>query len=169
MPVCVRPASPADDVAGWVARSWGAPAIAVHGTVYDVTRLPALVAASEGTLVGVLTYFIANEALEVVSCDAAPPGRGTGRALVRAAIDLAADQRLSRVWCTTTNDNLPALGFWQALGFALTALRPDAVAAARAVKPALPWHGYRGLPIRDELDLTYPLAGPDTLPCDRPV
>jgi hypothetical protein len=48
---------------------------------------------------------------------------------------------------------LPALGFWQAIGFALIALRPGAVGSARELKPSIPSHGHRGLPIRDELDL----------------
>jgi hypothetical protein len=55
--------------------------------------------------------------------------------------------------CTTTNDNLPALGFWQALGFELVPLRPGTVAVARQLKPSIPQRRYRNLPIRDELDL----------------
>jgi len=75
---------------------------------------------------------------------------------VEATVDLARAQCLRRVWCTTTNDNLAALGFWQALGFVLVALRPGAVETARRLKPPVPSgrsDGYRGLPIRDEIDL----------------
>lgn len=149
----MRTAVAADDVAGWLARSWGATAVAVHGQLYQADVLPALVAVSDGRVVGVMTYAVGGDDLEIVSCDADPPGRGTGRALVEAAVDLARRSSFRRVWCTTTNDNLPAIGFWQALGFALIALRPNAVAAARALKPSIPVSGYRGLPIRDELDL----------------
>ena len=55
--------------------------------------------------------------------------------------------------CTTTNDKLAALGFWQALGFVLVELRPGAVETAQRLKPSIPLHGYLGLPIRDEIDL----------------
>ena len=82
-----------------------------------------------------------------------PPGQGVGRALVEATVDLARAQYLRRVWCTATNDNLAALGFWQALGFVLVELRPGAVETARRLKPSIPLHGYLGLPIRDEIDL----------------
>lgn len=127
--------------------------MAVHGRLYDVTTLPTLVAVAGGDLLGVVTFTIEGDALEIVSCDADPPGQGVGRALVEAVIQIARAQGLGRVCCTTTNDNLPALGFWQALGFHLVALRPDAVWSARRRKPSIPLRGHRNLPIRDEIDL----------------
>lgn len=158
-PARVRPRRPDDDVAGWLTRSWGDVAIAVHGRLYDASALPALVAEVGDLLVGVLTYHVDDGAVEIVSCDADPPGRGVGRTLTTAVVDRARVQGLRRVWCTTTNDNLPALGFWQAVGFRLVALRPEAVALARRLKPGIPTRGYRGLPIRDELDLELPISG----------
>ena len=151
--VTVRSADPDDNVAGWVRRSRGDARMAVHGRLYDIEDLPALAAVANGAVVGVLTYSIEDDALEIVSCDADPPGRGVGRALAGATIDLAKTRSLGRVWCTTTNDNLPALGFWQAVGFSLTILRPNAVRSARALKPSIPHRGHAGLPINDELDL----------------
>lgn len=127
--------------------------MAVHGRLYDLGGLDALVATKGDTPVGMLTYVIEDDALEVVSCDADPVGCGVGRALVGAAVDLARQRTLSRVWATTTNDNLAALGFWQAVGFRLAALRPDAVREARLLKAAIPERGHRGLPIRDEIDV----------------
>jgi GNAT superfamily N-acetyltransferase len=151
--VVVRAAEPSDDVAGSLVRSWGGTAMAVHGQLYDAGALPALVAVRDSETVGVLTYVVSGDSLEIVSCDAHPSGRGSGRALVDAVVDLARSLSLRQVWCTTTNDNLPAIGFWQALAFSLVAVRPGAVEAARKLKPSIPRHGYRGLPIRDELDL----------------
>jgi GNAT superfamily N-acetyltransferase len=151
--VTVRPAVAADDISSWIRRSWGDTVMAVHGRLYDTAMLPALVALAGGTAVGVLTYHIEDNALEIVSCDADPPGRGVGRSLVRAAVDIAGHRSLRRVWCTTTNDNLVALGFWQAIGFSLVDLRPGAVDTARQLKATIPLRGYLGLPIRDELDL----------------
>jgi ribosomal protein S18 acetylase RimI-like enzyme len=127
--------------------------IAVHDRLYVGTQLPALVADDAGRMVGLLTYVVDADGLEIVSVDADPPGRGTGRVLVDAAVASARDRRLHRVWLTTTNDNLPALGFWQAVGFRLVELRPGAVGRARRLKPSIPASGHRGLPIRDELDL----------------
>lgn len=149
----VRAAGPDDDVPGWIHRCWGGTRIAVHGRLYDATTLPAYVAADDSGLRGVLTYAETDHALEIVSCDADPDHEGLGRRLVHAAVERARSAARERVWCTTTNDNLLALGFWQARGFRLVALRPGAVAAARRIKPEIPVTGHRGLPIRDELDL----------------
>lgn len=158
----VRAAGVTDDVAGWVRRYWQDTIMVVHGRRYDVAALPALVAVADELIVGVLSYLVDADALEIVLCHAQPPRHGVGRALVNAAVGLARQQSLRRVWCTTTNDNLAALGFWQAVGFALVALRPGAVTLARQLKPTIPLCGYHGLPIRDELDLELQLPPAST-------
>lgn len=132
--------------------------MAVHGDLYDLLVLPALVAILSDDVVGVLTYALTGDDLEIISCDARPNGDGIGRALVAGALAEARDYGARRVVCTTTNDNLPALGFWQAVGFTLCALRPNAVVSARRLKPAIPLTGYQNLPVRDELDFQYCLA-----------
>ena len=58
-----------------------------------------------------------------------------------------------RLWVVTTNDNLPALAFYQLHGLRLASLRPRAVDLARRIKPAIAETGYDGIPIRDELEL----------------
>lgn len=47
--------------------------MAVHGRLYDVAVLPALVAVSDNVILGVLTYFIEGDGLEVVSCERSHP------------------------------------------------------------------------------------------------
>ena len=54
----------------------------------------------------------------------------------------------------TSNDNLDALGFYQRIGFQLTAVLPEAINNARLTKPSIPTVSKRGIPIRDELVLT---------------
>jgi ribosomal protein S18 acetylase RimI-like enzyme len=149
----VRGATENDDLVGWLGERWGEPVMIVHGTEYDLRHLPAFVAEDSGRIVGVLTLVEDDDAMEIVSCDADLPGNGVGGALVAAAVKYARSRGLGRAWCTTTNDNLPALGFWQSVGFELAELRPNAVAEARSRKPSIPRFGHRGLPIRDELDL----------------
>jgi ribosomal protein S18 acetylase RimI-like enzyme len=57
------------------------------------------------------------------------------------------------LFLVTTNDNTPALRFYQKRGFVLSALRPNAIAENRKVKPEIPLTGQDGIPIRDELEL----------------
>ncbi len=139
--------------------SWGNMEMIVDEQAYDLSTLPTIVAMDGDDVVGVLTYAVVGgtpdspDTIVVVSCDARTVGQGVGRALAEEIIGRAQALGARRVRATTRNDNLGGLGFWQAMGFTLTALRPGAVIAARALKPIIPVTGYRGLPIRDEIDL----------------
>jgi ribosomal protein S18 acetylase RimI-like enzyme len=158
-PVRIRVLERDDPARAWIEERWGGSIMVVHGRRLDLRDLPGLVAEDDGAVVGALTYELRGHEAEVVSVDADPPGRGTGRALVAQFLEEARRRGVGVVRATTTNDNLTALGFWQALGFRLVALRPGAVAAARRVKPSIPLVGDRGVPVRDELDLALTLDG----------
>jgi ribosomal protein S18 acetylase RimI-like enzyme len=132
---------------------WGADIVVGHGVVFTPADLPGLLAERDGETVGLLTYEIDGDTLEVVTIDAFPPGAGTGTALLDAAVDVARSAGCRRVWLMTTNDNLDALRFYQRRGFRLAGLRPGALAASRALKPEIPETGAYGIPLRDELDL----------------
>ncbi len=156
MPVRVRPGTPAEG-SDWLETHWQG-SIAVHGTSYAAGDLDCLVAVDGERVVGALTFRLYDQGLEIVSVDADRPRQGVGGSLVDAVIAEAGRRRAARVWLTTTNDNLDALGFWQSLGFRLCALRPGAVAQARRLKPSIPLEAVNGLPIRDELDLEMELG-----------
>ena len=132
---------------------WGTDIVVGHGVVFTPADLPGLLAERDGETVGLLTYEIDGDALEVVTIDAFPPAAGTGSALLDAAVGVARSAGCRRMWLMTTNDNLDALRFYQRRGFRLVALRPGALAASRALKPELPETGAYGIPLRDELDL----------------
>ena len=132
---------------------WGTDIVVGHGVVFTPATLPGFLAERDGETVGLLTYEIDGDALEVVTIDAFPPAAGTGSALLDAAVGVARSAGCRRMWLMTTNDNLDALRFYQRRGFRLVALRPGALAASRALKPELPETGAYGIPLRDELDL----------------
>ena len=72
---------------------------------------------------------------------------------IEAVKRVAGDAGCHRLWLVTTNDNLPALGFYQKRGFRLVAVHPEAVEASRRLKPEIPRLGREGIPLRDELEL----------------
>ncbi len=53
----------------------------------------------------------------------------------------------------TTNDNTPAIRFYQKRGFSLVAVHRNAIAESRKLKPEIPLAGVDGIPIRDEIEL----------------
>jgi hypothetical protein len=79
--------------------------------------------------------------------------RHLGAALAR----LLRAQGIAILRVTTTNGNLSALHY-QRRGFRIVAVRPDAVAASRRLKPGIPEVGEYGIPIRDEIELELTLG-----------
>jgi GNAT superfamily N-acetyltransferase len=150
----VRPVRPDDR--DWVRRlmreHWAAEFAVVHGETFYPERLPGFIAESGGERAGLATYAIGGEDCEIVTLNSLKPGRGIGGALIRAVGAEARRAGCRRLFLVTTNDNLPALRFYQRIGFAITAVRPNAVAETRKRKP-VPEFGIDGIPIRDEIEL----------------
>jgi ribosomal protein S18 acetylase RimI-like enzyme len=143
--------------------TWGGPVVVGHGVAYDLRTLPTLVAVdAAGNVLGALAYHVGGDVLEVVSVAAAGAGgSGAGGALLSAAVEEARSQGLRRVWLITTNDNLPALRFYQRRGMRITAVSPGAVDEARRRKPSIPLTGHEGIALHDELTLELRLDGLD--------
>ncbi len=152
-----------DAVAAIHDATWGGPIVVGHGVSYDLRLLPTLVAVDAGgSVLGALAYHVGGDVLEVVSVAAAGAGgEGAGTALLAAAADEARGQDLRRLWLITTNDNLPALRFYQRRGLRITAVAPGAVDESRRRKPAIPLTGNEGIELHDELTLELRLDGLD--------
>lgn len=151
----VRPATAADRdaIVDMLTSSWGGSTMVVHATVYDAASLPALLAVQNGRIVGLLTYTVSDEGLEIVSLDAVVRRSGVGSSLMTAATEAAKQAGAERIWLVTTNDNLDALRFYQRRGLRIVDIAPGAVDEARAVKPSIPLRGDYGIPLHDELTL----------------
>jgi GNAT superfamily N-acetyltransferase len=128
--------------------------ILVHGEIFDVRNLPALIAVDQK---GLATYHIRKATdgaiAELITLDAVSPKRGVGTALIEALIAKVRTEGVSVLRVTTTNDNLNALRFYQRRGFRITAVRPGAVDEARRTKPSIPAIGEYAIPIHDEIEL----------------
>jgi ribosomal protein S18 acetylase RimI-like enzyme len=148
---------------GWLAdvvtAAWGLPVVTLTGA-HDVTRLPGLVAEEEpgGARAGVLTYRAQPGGLEVVTLNSLAEGRGIGTALLAGARQRAR-QDGQRLWLTTGNDNVRALGFYQRRGMDLVALHRDFADEVRKVKPWLTGEPGAGITFRHAIELEYPAAG----------
>lgn len=137
---------------------WGAPIVVAHGDTIEADTLPGFCARLVGEVAGLVTYQITGDACEIVTLDSLREGRGIGTALIDAVVKEARAAGCRRVWLITTNDNLPALGFYQRRGFRLAAVHPGAVDAARAIKPQIPLIGLDHIPLHDELELALELG-----------
>jgi ribosomal protein S18 acetylase RimI-like enzyme len=152
--VLAADAVPVSELDDFIRAAWSSDTVVAHGERIVPSRLPGLVAVSEGRIVGHASYRIVEDACEVTSIAADPPQQGIGSSLMDAVLGEARRSGCRRVWLTTTTDNLDALRFYQRRGFRIVALRPGAVDVARRdLKPEIPHLGGHGIPMRDELDL----------------
>ena len=141
----------------WVSRlleeHWGASEIVTRGKLRHSDRLPGFCARIDGQVVGLATYYILSKQCEIISLDSLVEGKGVGSALIFAVKEAAAAAGCERLWLITTNDNTPALRFYQKRGFRLAALHRHAVDRARRLKPTIPLVGVDGIKIHDEVEL----------------
>lgn len=157
-----RPCEPGDR--RWVEgllEQMGSSRVARLGEVVEAAGLPGFIAEREGERLGLLTWILDGDQLEVLSLHCRVENVGAGGALLQAAAELAAARGCRRLWLLTTNDNLRALGFYQRRGLRLCALHAGQVARDRALKPEIPEvNPDNGIPIRDLLELELPLRVP---------
>jgi GNAT superfamily N-acetyltransferase len=136
--------------------------VARRGALVHSLDHPAVLAWSEGELIGAATYVIDGDACELLTLHAAARLIGTGSALLTAVENIARDARCTRLWVVTTNDNVEALRFYQRRGLRLVLIRPGAVDLSRKMlKPDIPASGAYDIPLRDELELETSLRTSD--------
>jgi ribosomal protein S18 acetylase RimI-like enzyme len=138
---------------------FGSTRVVSRGVLHRVGSLPGFVALSTGEPAGLLSYSVVARELEVVTLHAAVSGQGIGSALLAAARERATDLACTRLWLITTNDNRPAIRFYERAGLTLAQVHRGAVAEARRIKPEIPKLGYGGVPIEDELEFEVQLPG----------
>lgn len=136
---------------------WYSTEMVIRGEVIDLAGKPGFLWMEDREPLGLVTCEIREDECEILSLDSLSEGRGIGSALIRRVLELAREAGCRRVRLITTNDNLHALGFYQRRGFHLCALYPDALRETRRLKPAVPEIGENGIPLRDEIELEYPL------------
>ena len=161
----VRPAVPADRdwITSTLTARWGSTTIVTGSRRRDAAALQALVAVEtssehERDRVGLLTYRVDRQGVEVVTIDSLKGRSGIGTALLARASQIARHAGTARVWLITTNDDLNAIEFYEHRGFRIVAVHEGAVDRARALKPSIPLVAENGIELHDELELALVLA-----------
>ena len=115
------------------AAGWTMPVVTPSGA-YQPAELAGFVATAGEVMLGALTYRTADREMEVVTLNAAQPGRGVGTALLDAARRVAT--RLdARLWLITTDDNAAAQQFYERRGMRPVRRYPRFVDVVAAAKP----------------------------------
>jgi ribosomal protein S18 acetylase RimI-like enzyme len=151
----LRPATEADtdQIEALSLHFWEETEVDCFDRQYDVTTCPAFVACARECTVGLASYALEPtwNAAVLVMLNVLPhwQGQRVGHALVEAVGVEAMRQGLGRVVVVTSNDDLPALAFYQRHGFRITGIVPGRIAEHHGGEVA----GFAGLPVRDEIRL----------------
>ena len=149
----VRPVTPTDRprIAELADHVRGELDVECFGHKYQVDALPAYVACEGDEIVGAVSFAREGDAVNLVMLHVLPQwqGRGVARRLIAAVAEAARAEGADRLIVATTNDDLPALGLYQRLGFVITKV---------IVGVLLEHHGgvvsgFGGIPVRDEVQM----------------
>jgi GNAT superfamily N-acetyltransferase len=133
---------------------WGSPQMVISSGVYNCSELDGFALINrEDEIIGLITYLFRGNECEIISLDSLEEGKGIGTTLLQEVERAALLHKCRRVTLVTTNDNLPALKFYQRRGYQLVNVHRNAVDRAREIKPSIPLVGINGIPIRDEIEL----------------
>ncbi len=140
-----------EQVAEFIERHWHSRMVMSHGRSFYPHKEQGFIELRDGKIVGLLTYSIDQDAMEMLTLNSTLEGQGIGSSLILSAIEKARHEGLRRVWLTTTNDAMRAISLYQRLGFRLIEVNVGVIDEARKVKPQIPEVGERGIPIHDEI------------------
>ncbi len=140
-------------------RDFGHAKVVAFGEVMSLDPSPGIVAELKGELAGALTYRFLPDALHIVALATDPMWQrsGVGGHLVAEVEALAARANRGKVVFATTNDNLPALYFYQRRGYEIVDVVPGGILPHLSALGSAA-HGFGGIPIRDEIRFEKRLA-----------
>ncbi len=137
----------------FIMENWFTMDMVVHGESFDLGNAKGWYACDDNEIIGLITYRIVKNDMEILSLDSLHEKKGIGTCLLDHAVNKAKDIGCSRVMLVTTNDNLSALQFYLKRGFDIIRLHHNAVEESRKIKPQIPLTGSNGIPIKHELEL----------------
>lgn len=132
-------------------RDFGTTRAGAFDAEHALVDQPTLVALVKGSqLAGALAYRLTEDTLQMLALATDPMWQraGVGGHLVTEAERLAREAGRKRALIATSNDNLPALYFYQRQHYRIASLTPGSLINRAAGRP-----GFAGIAVRDEIRL----------------
>lgn len=149
----IRPMADRSELENLLRLRWSDGAVFVRGRMLRPHDVEALGACLDGRLQGVATWRVEDGLFYMLTVNNITDQRGVASALLDRVLAMAREQGFSSLRVVISNDNWPALRFYQKRGFHLVALHVGVVDAMRREFPSIPERGVEGIPMRDELEL----------------
>ena len=137
----------------FIVQQWFSMQMVVHEESIDLSTAAGYYAVEGDEIIGLITYRITDNEMEILSLDSLRENKGIGTELLNKAIFKAVETGCSKITLITTNDNLLALRFYQKRGFDMCRLYCNAIEQSRKIKPEIPLFGENGIPLKHEIEL----------------
>ncbi|MFA7122473.1 MAG: GNAT family N-acetyltransferase [Candidatus Delongbacteria bacterium] len=132
---------------------WGADFIVTRGNIIKYSDVTGFAVKENDKIIGLITYFIRNEEMEITSLNSFRENQGIGTLLINKVIETAKHEGIKRLWLITTNDNTKAIEFYKKRDFRIVKIHEGAIAESRKLKPSIPLYGNDGIEIKDEVEM----------------
>ncbi len=136
----------------FIKRHWYTTTMVIRGKEIDMTKTEGFFFSEGENIIGLITYIVYDNILEITSLDSLRENRGIGSELVEAVIHEAKERKLQKIVLITTNDNINAIKFYQKRGFDMVRLFHNALDISRKLKPEIPLIGENSIPLRHEIE-----------------
>lgn len=136
----------------FILEHWYTTKMIVRGKEIDMTDTDGFFVLEGNEIIGLITYVIYDEIMEIMSLDSLRENQGLGTELLQAVIDEAKKRQCRKIVLITTNDNINALRFYQKRGFDMAHLYRNALEVSRKMKPELPQIGDNSIPLKHEIE-----------------
>ena len=136
----------------FIRQQWYTTTMIIRGKEIDMTQTEGFYVKEQEDIIGLITYFVSDDVLEVISLNSLRENQGIGTKLVDAVIREAKDRKLKKILVVTTNDNINAIKFYQQRGFDMACLYHNALDISRKIKPEIPLIGDHSIPLRHEIE-----------------
>jgi ribosomal protein S18 acetylase RimI-like enzyme len=144
-----------EEIRKFMEKFWGEEEQLTFDHKYCVPELPGYVATLDKKVIGFISTAQTREAVLIVALGVLPEYQNSsvGKTLAKKVESEAKQTKKRSILVSTSNDDLPALAFYQSIGFQIYEVRPNVIAE----KHGKIINGIGKLPVRDELRLQKPL------------
>ena len=136
----------------FIRQQWYTTTMIIRGKEVDMTQTEGFYVKEQEDIIGLITYLVSDDVLEVTSLNSLRENQGIGSKLVDAVIREAKDRKLKKILVVTTNDNINAIKIYQKRGFDMACLYHNALDISRKIKPEIPLIGDHSIPLRHEIE-----------------
>lgn len=141
-----------ETITAFIQQQWYTTTMIIRGKEIDMTQVEGFYVKENGDLIGLITYLVYGDTLEITSLNSLRENRGIGTQLLETVVEEAQKRGCRRVVLITTNDNIRAIQFYQKRGFDMANLFRNALEVSRKLKPEIPLIGENGIPLRHEIE-----------------